>query len=196
MPADDVERWRVFLAIEIPDAVREALRGPLDALAPLGEWLRPNTVERIHLTLHFLGHLPVPQVEELARRLEPIVMAHPRLRLAVDGVGAFPHIRRPQVLWAGVGGADVARLTALQIDLGRELTRAGLPVEDRFHPHLTLARVRKPLRAPARRMLDAWHAAWREVQLGEFPVDAVRLMRSELSARPPRYTTVATFALE
>jgi len=46
MPADEGERWRVFLAIEIPDAVREALTGPLEALQPLHESIRTNPTER------------------------------------------------------------------------------------------------------------------------------------------------------
>src|SRR5256885_8077351 len=64
VPADDAERWRVFLAIEVPDAVRAALTGPLCSLEPLREVVRVNAVERIHLTLHFLGHLPRTEVEQ------------------------------------------------------------------------------------------------------------------------------------
>jgi RNA 2',3'-cyclic 3'-phosphodiesterase len=196
MPAAEVERWRVFIAIEIPDSVRTALRGPLDALQPLGEWLRLNPVDRIHLTLHFLGHLPVQQVEGLPPRIEPVVASQRRFRLTATGVGAFPHLRRPQVLWVGVNGEGAAGLTTLQVNLGRELKQAGLETEDRFHPHLTLGRLRKPLRAEARRALDAWDRHWHDAPFGEFPVDAVSLMRSQLGGGPARYTTLATFGLK
>jgi RNA 2',3'-cyclic 3'-phosphodiesterase len=196
MPAGDVERWRVFIAIEIPDAVLAALGGPLDALQPLTEWLRLNTADRIHLTLHFLGHLPVSEVDALPARLEPAVASHQPFSLTAAGVGAFPQLRRPQVLWAGIQGDGTARLTALQVDLGRKLKQAGLEAEERFHPHLTLARVRKPLRAEARRALDAWVRQWHDAMFGAFSVEAVRLMRSELGGGPARYTTLATFGLK
>src|SRR3989442_1270343 len=87
--ADDAERWRVFLAIEVPDAVRVALTGPLGSLEPLCEIVRLNAVERIHLTLHFLGHVPRADVEQLPGALAPIVGRHQRLRLAAEGVGAL-----------------------------------------------------------------------------------------------------------
>ncbi len=196
MPADESERWRVFLAIEIPDAVREALKGPLGALQPLTESIRINPVERMHLTLHFLGHLPRADVERLPPALAPVVLRHRRFRLAAQGVGAFPGISRPRVVWAGIAGADLQRLIALQAELGDGLRRAGVTVEDHFHAHLTLARIRRPLRAPERTALRDWSAKWGSASFGEVPVDQIRLMRSQLGGRPARYTTLATFDLQ
>jgi 2'-5' RNA ligase len=197
MPADEVERWRIFLAIEVPDHVREALTGPLEALKPLRDAIRNNPVERMHLTLHFLGHQPRPMVEQLHETLAPIVSRHPRFRLTAQGVGAFPVIGRPRVVWAGITGADLPRLHALQVELGAALRDAGVAVEgERFHPHLTLGRVRRPLRAPERALLREWSVRWGESAFGQVPVDQVRLMRSQLGGGPPRYTTLATFDLQ
>jgi 2'-5' RNA ligase len=196
MPADEPERWRVFLAIEVPEAVREALTGPLNALQPLHEAIRINPVERMHLTLHFLGHLPRSDVEQLEAALAPAVLRHWRFRLAAEGVGAFPDIRRPRVVWAGIGGSDLPKLVALQGDLGDALRNAGVAVEDRFHAHLTLGRVRRPLKAQERTLLSSWSARWARAAFGEIPVDRIRLMRSQLGDGPPKYTTVATFDLQ
>jgi RNA 2',3'-cyclic 3'-phosphodiesterase len=197
MPADEAERWRVFLAIEVPDAVREALTGPLEALQPLHDSIRINPTERMHLTLHFLGHLPRPVVEQLQRALAAVVVSHHRFRLVAQGVGAFPTIARPRVLWAGITGADLSRLNALQAELGDALRTAGLTVEgERFHPHLTLGRVRRPLKGPERTLLREWSARWDAATFGDVPVDQVRLMRSQLGGGPPRYTTLATFDLQ
>ena len=195
MPADESERWRVFLAIEIPDAVRDALREPVAALQPLSGSMRINPVERVHLTLHFLGHLPRTDIEELQPALARVVARHQRFRLAAQGVGAFPGPGRPQVLWAGVDGDDLGRLMALQTELGGALRGAGLPIDDRFQPHLTLARARRPPRDEERKLLRDWSARWRAVPFGDLPVDAVRLIRSQLGAGPPRYTTLASFPL-
>lgn len=196
MSADEGERWRVFLAIEVPNGVREALNGPRNALQPLGEALRINPVEQTHLTLHFLGHLPRTDVEHLPQALAPVVSRHPRFRLTAQGMGAFPGIGRPRVVWAGIAGADLPRLIALQTDLGEGLRSVGVTVEDRFHAHLTLARARRPLRAPERAALRDWSAQWGSASFGEVPVDQVRLMRSQLGGGPARHTTLATFDLQ
>jgi 2'-5' RNA ligase len=197
VPADEPERWRVFLAIEVPDAVREALTGPLEALLPLHESIRINPTDRMHLTLHFLGHLPRPVVELLPPALAPVVVRHHRFRLTAQGVGAFPALARPRVLWAAISGADLPRLNALQAELGDALRTAGLTVEgNRFHPHLTLGRVRRPLKAPERAGLRDWSVRWGSAGFGEVPVNTVRLMRSQLGGGPPRYTTLTTFDLQ
>jgi len=197
MPEAEGERWRVFLAIEISPALQASLQRPLDGLASLGESIRVNPVERMHLTLHFLGHLPIPQVDDLSSRLAAIVEAHHPIRLLARGVGAFPSVSRAQVVWAGISGTELPRLVALQGDLSDRLRQAGVPVEDRrFRPHLTLARVQRPLRAPERRRLQEWSSAWGDIDLGELPVTEVRLMRSQLGGGPPRYSTLASFALK
>jgi RNA 2',3'-cyclic 3'-phosphodiesterase len=197
VPEAEGERWRVFLAIEISPALWARLRPPLDGLASLSESIRVNQVERMHLTLHFLGQLPIPQVEDLSSRLVPIIERHHPIQLLARGVGAFPSLSRAQVVWAGITGTDLPRLIALQGELGGGLRQAGVPVEDRrFRPHLTLARVQRPLRAPERRRLQDWSAAWRDIDLGELAVTEVRLMRSQLGAGPPRYSTLATFPLK
>jgi len=193
---DEGERWRVFLAIEVPGAVREALTGPLTALEPLRDAIRINAIERIHLTLHFLGHLPRSDVEQLQPALAPVVGRHQRFRLTAEGVGAFPNIRRPRVLWAGIAGANLPKLIALQTEMGDALRTAGLTLEDRFHPHLTLARVPRPLKAPERELLRDWSNEWARAVFGDIPIEHVRLMRSQLGGGPARYTTLTTFDLQ
>jgi 2'-5' RNA ligase len=197
MPADEGERWRVFLAIEIPDGVRDTLTEPLEALQPLHELIRITPVDRMHLTLHFLGHLPRPTVEQLQPALAAVVSRHQPFRVTAQGVGAFPALARPRVLWAGITGADLPRLTALQAELGNALRTSGVTVEgERFHPHLTMGRVRRPLKGPERGVLRDWSARWVAATFGEVPVDRMQLMRSLLGGGPPRYTTLATFDLQ
>ena len=195
-PGAEPERWRVFLAVDLPDAVRARLQGPLDDLLPLGDYLRINPVERMHLTLHFLGHLPVADVERLPARLDPLVKAHRSFQVAAQAVGSFPNLARAQVLWVGIVGTELPRLMTLQSQLGTSLREAGLTVEERFHPHLTLARVRRPLKGGQRKLLTDWQARWKEPLLGDIPVRAVQLMRSQLGSGPPRYTTLSTFELQ
>ncbi|HEX9097592.1 MAG TPA: RNA 2',3'-cyclic phosphodiesterase [Candidatus Dormibacteraeota bacterium] len=196
MPPDEGERWRVFLAIEVPDAVRVALSEPLEGLHLLHESIRINPTERMHLTLHFLGHQPRPVVEQLQSGLAGVVTRHHRFDLMAQGVGAFPAMARPRVLWAGISG-DLPRLNALQAELGNALRTAGVTLEgERFHPHLTVGRVRRPLKPPERPVLREWINRWGAVHFGQVPVAHVRLMRSQLGGGPPRYTTLTTFDLQ
>ena len=136
-------------------------------------------------------------VEQLQPALAAVVSRHQRFGLAAQGVGAFPAIARPRVLWGGIAGPDLPRLNALHAELGEALRTGGVRVEgERFHPHLTLGRVRRPLKAPERDVLRDWSVRWGAASFGEVPVDQVRLMRSQLGGGPPRYTTLTTFDLQ
>ena len=194
----DEERWRVFLAIDLPDPVRAALQGPVDDLRPLGDLVRVNALDRVHLTLHFLGHQPVELIQRLQPRLAQAVAGQQGLALAARGVGAFPGLGRAQVLWAGIVGEALPRLVSLQRELGETLGQAGIALEarERFRPHLTLARVRRPIRGAQRKLLTEWHARWKDAPFGELPVLEINLMRSQLGAGPPRYSRIAAFGLK
>src|SRR5207245_10851319 len=134
---------------------------PPEAMQPLDAPIRMNPAQRMQLTLHFLGQLPRPVVEQRPSDLAGVVSRHHRVGLMAQGVGAFPSITRPRVLWAGITGADLPRLKALQAELGGALRTAGVTVDvERFHPHLTVGRVRRPLRAPERAMLREWSTRW------------------------------------
>src|SRR5260370_195725 len=186
----------VLRGMGVRGGVREVLKEGVGGVAALGESIRVNSVERIHLTLHFLGHLPRGDVDQLPPALAPLVLQHERFHLAAQGVGAFPGIGRPRVVWAGIAGDDLPRLIALQAELGAGLRRAGMNVEDRFSAHLTLARARRPLKAAERAALRDWSTKWAEAAFGDIPGDQVRLMRSQLGGGPARYTTLATFDLQ
>ena len=153
-------------------------------------------MDRIHLTLHFLGQLPVARIDAVKAALAPLAAGRPRFALEAQGVGAFPNFSRAQVIWAGIAGADLPLLMSLQAETAKVLTAAGVETEDRFHPHLTLARVRRPMRGALRHALKAWQERWTDVGFGTLPVERVILFRSELGAGPPRYSTIASFELQ
>lgn len=190
------ERWRVFLAVELPASVKRKLASRLDALGVMGDLVRPSPPEGIHLTLHFLGHLELPRIDELAAAVEPVIADHARFALEVFGLGAFPSMARPRILWAGIEGQERSRLVELQSALGRALASAGFAVEARpYAPHLTLGRLRRPPRARDRDLLQRWQAEG-SASLGRLPVDAISLVRSELGFRPPRHTVLRAFRLQ
>jgi 2'-5' RNA ligase len=112
--------------------------------------------------------------------------------MTLAGIGAFPNFRRARVVWLGVG--QDPRLELLHHDVEVACERLGFEVEGRpFRPHLTLARVRQPLVEERARVLS--RQAKRIDYSAEFVVRTIDLMRSELSADGPSYTTLVSAAL-
>lgn len=172
--------------------MREALHAaaaPLRAAAPDLRWI---PAERLHLTVKFLGATPAQMVEPLGAALRAVAGNHAAVPLVVRGAGAFPTLRRPRVVWAGVEPAP--RLELLQHDLETALATLGIPVEGRaFRPHVTLARVKAPL-AP-----DGVRALARAVrrlgyESGE-DVSSLELMQSSLTQQGPRYRCLVSAPL-
>jgi RNA 2',3'-cyclic 3'-phosphodiesterase len=190
------DSWRTFVAIELPEDVRAALQPAIDALEPMKDAVRVNAVNRIHLTLHFLGQIPVAEIAGLQAQLSEAAAGAGHFELLAQGVGAFPNFSRPQVLWSGIAEPGLPALMSLQAALGTVIRDRGLTLEDRFHPHLTLARVRRPIRGPARKPFRDWQQRWADAKFGTIPVRNITLFRSEMGVGPPRYSTIATFELQ
>lgn len=141
-PDARAETRRLFVAVNLPAAVRAGIVtavAPLVASVPRGvAWVRePN----LHLTLRFLGDRPLALVEPLSSRLAVVAAAEPTFDLALGGLGAFPSLRKPRVLWIGVE-SNVA-LAALYQKVDEVCASLGVEREARpFHPHVTIGRVR------------------------------------------------------
>lgn len=138
------EGVRTFIAIVLSQEVHQAL-GALSAslrAGPGGEagrWVKP---ESIHLTLKFLGDVPSPKLPAIFQALERACATVDSFALRIEGLGCFPNVRRPRVVWAGVY-EETGRLAALQKAIEHEVAKEGFPPEGRpFTPHLTLARVK------------------------------------------------------
>ncbi|MEO6796139.1 MAG: RNA 2',3'-cyclic phosphodiesterase [Candidatus Dormibacter sp.] len=190
-------RWRLFLAASLSEAVRGALTPPLDALASLRPKVDPSRLDAIHLTLHFLGNVELARVDDLSCGLPEAVGRFERFEVIVSGVGAFPSMVTPRIIWAGITGPDRSSLLALQAATAAPLAGAGIALDDRpYAPHLTLARVRPEAGPRERRELASWAERWADGRFGVLRIDAIQLMRSDLAARPPRYTALESFPLQ
>ncbi|HET6972728.1 MAG TPA: RNA 2',3'-cyclic phosphodiesterase [Pyrinomonadaceae bacterium] len=181
--------WRVFCAVELPAEVRARLEEHIlrlrrevpDAAA---SWSR---VENIHLTLKFFGNVEVKRIEKISAAAERVAKQFSTFQIGVGETGVFPRPSRAQVLWIGISDPS-GQLSALQERLENECAAEGFAKEDRaYHPHLTIARLRKP--EGARHLADA-HLQMRfetiEVELKEIVV-----FRSELSPKGSKYTAIS-----
>jgi len=138
----------------------------------------------MHLTLKFLGDTPEDLGGEIAVALDAATAACPRHAAMLGGVGAFPTVRRPRVVWVGLD-EPTGRLVELQKAVD-DVTADLVPPDPRgFTPHLTLGRVRSQRNAERlARLLDGSRMA----SAAAVPVNEIVLIRSELSRGGPTYT--------
>jgi len=188
---------RMFVAIELPEAARNAvhalglrLRREKDGAS----WVRP---ENMHLTLRFYGDVPDtrmrPLIESLCLRIAPLRGP----QLLTRGIGAFPSVRRPSILWAGLETLS-GDLNALQQAAEAAASDIGLSPETRaFHPHVTIARVRVPDKAGAyAALLAPYLEPGCAPEFGQaFEVRNVVLFSSQLTPSGPVYKVVREISL-
>lgn len=197
--------WRLFLAVPLPTAVRDLVATMTTDLAAEGWPVRWVAPEGAHLTLHFLGEMPPERAELLRLALPPVIARHAAFALRTAGLGVFPTLRRPRVLWLGLHG-PAHRLETLQRDLAATLVGLGFPVDDGpFRPHLTLGRVRNT-GTPAFPLRDLPEAVRRRLAVvGEggsdvpparpLPIGEVELVRSHLGPGGARYEAIGCYPL-
>ncbi|GAB4480871.1 MAG: RNA 2',3'-cyclic phosphodiesterase [Anaerolineales bacterium] len=179
---------RAFLAIAIPPAIQLSLAEHIARLQKMsGGSVRWVPAENIHLTLKFLGEVENARLEALQNALSQACAAQPAFEISVGGLGAFPSLHRPRVLWAGVQAPPA--LAELHQKVEQAAAGAGFPAEAQsFSAHLTLGRVREPIGSISLNTLRAVLAATRIESLGAAPVDFIHLYRSELLPNGPRYS--------
>lgn len=176
---------RTFVALDLPDPVRDALEAVQEALPP---GLRPSDPDQFHLTLAFLGERPESEVEAAHEGLE--TLRHPRVPLRLRGLGTFDH--EGLTVWAGV--AEEAGLRSLQAKVLSVLHGAGIMLpRRRFRPHVTLARARRGAPDPDR--LAAVLARWDSFPSPPFEAREVGLWRSTLRPDGALHEELARYPL-
>ncbi|MCS6776676.1 MAG: RNA 2',3'-cyclic phosphodiesterase [Chloroherpetonaceae bacterium] len=187
---------RLFFAVEIPPAIRADLaRVQARLRAAAGEHgIRWEAADKFHITLKFLGETPETQVHALHEAATQAASRIAPFSLSLAGIGAFPGLHRPHVLWAGTGeGFPVLQGLAEYLD--QLLTAHGFsPERRRFHAHITLARARCPSGQAALARVLKQHTETVD-KIGTFQVSCFVLMRSELRPSGSVYTVQEHFTL-
>jgi RNA 2',3'-cyclic 3'-phosphodiesterase len=172
---------RTFVALNIDPAERQRLASSLMPLRERDLPIRWTREESLHLTLRFLGDIEGAEVERLRDTLHSVASRHEPLSLRFGGIGAFPSLRRANIVWIGVA-ADSA-LMALQRDAELALAKLGYGREPKpFRPHVTAGRAQNPGRAPDIERLVGAHD-----YEGSTEVGSIDLMRSHTGAGGSRY---------
>ncbi len=178
---------RLFVALNLPKKERDRIYRASKILRECELPVRWVDPEHYHVTLKFLGEVTEDRMEGVQDALNGVAATTNRLDLAVEGFGAFPTIRRPQVIWVGIEPSPALR--CLKQDVEWALMGCGFERETRaFHPHLTLGRADAQDGAGAFRGLDdkAANLAYQ----GQVMVRKIDLMRSHLSKGGARRYTL------
>jgi RNA 2',3'-cyclic 3'-phosphodiesterase len=180
---------RLFVALEIPSAVRENLSELLKALhavSPQTRWVRP---ENLHVTLKFIGEVPETKLAAIRTALAQ-VRSGQFVKLDFQGLGFFPNEKHARVFWAGIEASPNLRTLAADIEKATEIL--GTPKEQRaFSPHLTLARFEPP------RLPEKLRAVIQEnsgCDFGSLRTHQFHLIESKLKPSGAEYTTVESFS--
>lgn len=174
---------RAFLALELPPDVRARLTAVRRELARHGGAVRWARDDQLHVTVKFLGDVEATALDALHEALLASLSATPPLAAAVRGLGAFPDLRRPRVVWAGI---ECAALTRIAVAVDGAAAAIGVAPEARpFHAHVTLGRVKEAAgSAPLRRAIGVRQAD----QFGACVFTELLAFRSDLRRDGALYT--------
>jgi len=192
-----VSALRLFLAIDIPFRVRETITAIQNRLKTLGFKISLVRPGNIHLTLKFLGDIPLGEVANIKKSVSEAVDSISVFEVALDGVGVFPNLKKPRVLWVGLKDPH-KHLNVLQENIDAKMMKLGFPRERKhFAPHLTLARI-KHAKGKIKESFEDLKREVESVPLMDaefFQVDSVRLIQSELTPKGSIYTVLEKFPL-
>lgn len=170
---------RGFIAIDVPSQISDKLRELQRRFENLGSITFPKV---FHLTLKFLGEISETQTEEIKISLRKVKFKP--FDLELTEIGSFPSDNRINVLWVGVKPAG--RVIELQQEIENNLN--GFAKDLRFHPHLTIGRVKFVKdRGGIKRLLNT------RIE-GKFRAENFKLIKSELMPEGPKYTYLGVYS--
>lgn len=153
--------------------------------------LKWSPLDNLHITTKFIGNWPALQLHQVGYALRAMP-PHPPFSIRVRGFGWFPNARAPRVLWAGIDGGPALQQLAHSTETA--LLPLGIAKEERpYAPHLTLARVTRPV------PLDHLHRRMeemRDVEIGSFSASAFYLYSSEPGSNASTYRKLAEYPLQ
>lgn len=175
---------RCFVAIEIPAPIQALLKPVqtrLQSEVRKASWTKQGN---IHLTLKFLGDVHTEAVDAISEAVQNVAATQKPFSIELGGIGAFPTLARPRVIWVGVRhGASTISVLAKAVN--RALKHLGFPTDNRFHPHLTLGRLRTPVNLkPLKSVLDKYDT----IDGAIAKVNEIIVMQSQLHPNGAIYT--------
>ncbi len=175
---------RLFIAIDVPEAVRKEVAGMGRAIANT----RPVPADQLHLTLKFIGEVEGSRSLDIRDALTEIFL--PKFSIALKGIGTFPPRGIPRILWVGVEAGE--HILPLRNSIERTLAVINIPRDKKkYIPHLTIAR----LKNCSIHHLQQFLAGNAFFQTAEFPVESFHLYSSRLTQKGAQHTVERSYPL-
>ncbi|HCA80029.1 MAG TPA: RNA 2',3'-cyclic phosphodiesterase [Bacteroidetes bacterium] len=132
---------RTFIALPLPSELKEKIARTQSELREAGGDVKWDAPDKFHITLKFLGDAEPPVIPKLAESLQKSIGGLGAFEVSYEGVGGFPNIIRPRVVW--IGTKPSSALDRVQRLIEESCAALGFPRDDRqFHAHITLGRVK------------------------------------------------------
>ncbi len=182
-----MERIRAFIAIDIdkPEIVNRIVQIQKEIENINAAKMKPVEPQNLHYTIRFLGNITSEQVDEIYRILQKIDFVP--FQLVVKGIGAFPSLSRPRVIWVGAGEGS-EHIIDIYNHIEKGLKKLGFKPEGKqYIPHCTIFRVKFVKKKP---LLSKKLMELANITFGDMEVRSVKLMRSQLTPKGPIYTTL------
>jgi len=187
---------RTFIAVDLPSSVIETLGQISTQLQArlTGTPVRWVDFQKMHLTLKFLGDISQENIGMVEKILQSEAAKRQPMEIGIGGIGAFPKIRHPRVIWVGVEAPD--ELSDLRRGIEDGVARLGYSYDKyAFTPHLTLGRIsRKASARDVRTVGNALHD-FQVGFIGVARIDAVHLYQSDLLPDGAQYTRLYSAGL-
>ena len=170
---------RTFVAIEVDDKdILQKIRSVQESTSFKAS---PIRIDQIHFTLQFLGEID----EELCEKVKDVLrtITFSQFDLSLKGIGGFPNLKNPRVIWIGADKKGAEKLIELAKEIEMKLTLLGFEKDKKFKPHLTVLRVKHKVGDISLQMKE-----YEAIEFGTQVISKIKLKRSVLSPKGPEYS--------
>ena len=170
---------RTFVAIEVDDkGILQKIRSVQESTSFKAS---PIRIDQIHFTLQFLGEIDEEKCEKVKDMLRTITFS--QFDLSLKGVGGFPNLKNPRVIWIGTDKKGAEKLIEIAEEIELVLTPLGFEKDKKFKPHLTVLRVKHKVGDISLQMKE-----YEAIEFGTQVISKIKLKRSVLSPKGPEYS--------
>lgn len=182
---------RCFVAIELPDRIQQKLSEIQDSLRGTIENVSWTRSGNFHLTLKFIGEVEGEKIDRIDAILQQTLLSYKPFSIEIGGIGTFPNMSRPRVLWIGLSAGN-ENVRTLASSINRNLVKVGISKETRFHPHLTLARFKQKVNLESK---TVFFKNYMNVDCTVLSVKNIALIKSDLQHSGAVYTPLKHYKL-
>ena len=176
---------RLFIAIEIPEEIKEYISIIQNQLNDNSSKIRPVTKQQMHLTLKFLGEVQPIKAKETIEALKEVKFK--KFDFGLYSIGVFPNKSNVRIVWLGLKPED--DIINLQKDIDDKLKKLFNKERD-FKPHITLCRVKHI------KNKEAFSEKIKEIKIENKKINVgnFKLIKSSLTRNGPIYEDLGVFS--